>query len=625
MNAFASNFYKYLKTIFLLLFSALGLLISAPLTKTVFAAPPQTTLDSTPIDFSTDATPTFTFSSDDPSATFECMTEATSYAPCTSPYTSPVLAVGTHTFTVRAINAGLEADASPAYYIWSIVAFGGGSGMTIDPYEIDNCSEWLAMRENLTASYELSGNVDCDGYTYTPIGNSTTPFEGSLDGNGYTVKNVEYSGSANAGIFGYAESSILFSSIVIKDLKIENCHIEGTTKVGGLVGYIAYAQLTNIRVSNCVVNSSSNYTGGIIGQMSAGYITTSSYQGTVASTGDRVGGIAGYLIGPSQVTNSFSVVDIGGNDYVGGIAGYIGSGAGAAAYTSYSIATFTTSTGTRSGTVAHLASGSTDNYTFSVNNLSGSMSNGDAYKDNVTEPPLDNWEFGYTHPWHQDHLYPQLFALDDEDGDSSLDSDEAAAPNSGDANGDGTVDNHQPSVNSGLNWVSNNYLSIASSSCTEISNVQVAAESTSGPSVDSINSYPAGQFSFIAKGCPVGGVAQFSLYFYGDYDISRVSLRKYNSALQQYISIPGVSFTALTIGGQKVLKATYSITDGSSLDDGGAIDGVITDPVGLALGAVTVPNTGLPVAHKNYPWLVGFVFSALAICVGSLRKPRGDS
>ena len=53
------------------------------------------------------------------------------------------------------------------------------------------------------------------------------------------------------------------------------------------------------------------------------------------------------------------------------------------------------------------------------------------------------------------------------------------------------------------------------------------------------------------------------------------------------------TFTLLTIDGQSVLKATYSITDGGALDQDGLADGTITDPVGLATVAVNAPNTGL--------------------------------
>jgi large repetitive protein len=49
---------------------------------------------------------TFTFVSDTPGATFECATDGGAFSPCSSPMS--YYAVGTHTFAVRAVYAGLR-------------------------------------------------------------------------------------------------------------------------------------------------------------------------------------------------------------------------------------------------------------------------------------------------------------------------------------------------------------------------------------------------------------------------------------------------------------------------------------------------------------------------------------
>jgi hypothetical protein len=76
--------------------------------------PPQTTITQGPP--STGNTPgvSFSFTSDDPAATFSCRLDAGAYQPCSSPSALPALADGTHTFSVRATDVHGATDPTPA-------------------------------------------------------------------------------------------------------------------------------------------------------------------------------------------------------------------------------------------------------------------------------------------------------------------------------------------------------------------------------------------------------------------------------------------------------------------------------------------------------------------------------
>ena len=75
--------------------------------------PPQTTLFQGPSGAVRDTTPTFLFSSE-ANATFQCRVDAAAYVPCASPFTTPVLGQGPHTFFVRALDTSGNFDPTPA-------------------------------------------------------------------------------------------------------------------------------------------------------------------------------------------------------------------------------------------------------------------------------------------------------------------------------------------------------------------------------------------------------------------------------------------------------------------------------------------------------------------------------
>ena len=74
---------------------------------------PETRIDSAPPAPSTDHTPTFTFSSDKPGSRFVCSLDSGPFADCASPFTTPRLDAGSHTFAVYAIDTAGRADLTP--------------------------------------------------------------------------------------------------------------------------------------------------------------------------------------------------------------------------------------------------------------------------------------------------------------------------------------------------------------------------------------------------------------------------------------------------------------------------------------------------------------------------------
>jgi len=82
--------------------------------------PPDTPILSGPPAFGNDPTPTFTFSSTEPGSTFLCSLDGGPFEPCFSPFTTPRLAGGRHTFAVQAVDAAGNPDPTPTVYVFEV-------------------------------------------------------------------------------------------------------------------------------------------------------------------------------------------------------------------------------------------------------------------------------------------------------------------------------------------------------------------------------------------------------------------------------------------------------------------------------------------------------------------------
>jgi hypothetical protein len=107
---------------------------------TVDTTPPDTIIDSGPTGIfepgkTNDSTPTFTFHSTK-SGTFECKVDAGAFAPCTSPYTTPFLADGPHTFQVRAKDSVGNVDPTPATSSFTVAPKCTLIGLVLNPLGI---------------------------------------------------------------------------------------------------------------------------------------------------------------------------------------------------------------------------------------------------------------------------------------------------------------------------------------------------------------------------------------------------------------------------------------------------------------------------------------------------------
>ena len=103
--------------------------------------------------------------------------------------------------------------------------------------------------------------------TWTPVGDSSTPFKGTFDGDGHKITGLKITSGSYIGLFGYVGEGA-----TIKNVNLVGANVFGVKRVGALIGQIK----GNATVSNCTVDSTSHVagsdsnTGGLIGEAAGG-------------------------------------------------------------------------------------------------------------------------------------------------------------------------------------------------------------------------------------------------------------------------------------------------------------------------------------------------------------------
>ena len=165
---------------------------------------------------------------------------------------------------------------------------------------INNAHQLQLMVMALGANYTLGSNIDASNTAtatalkdvwnttggFVPIGNSTTPFTGTFNGNNHTISNltINLPTTNYIGLFGDTSANS-----VISNVGLAGGSVSGSSYVGGLVG-----------ISNGTVSNS--------------YAT-----GSVSGTTNNIGGLAGLNYG--SVSNSYSTGNVSGGNGSSGSGG----------------------------------------------------------------------------------------------------------------------------------------------------------------------------------------------------------------------------------------------------------------------------------------------------------------
>ena len=170
----------------------------------------------------------------------------------------------------------------------------------------------ITVNENLLDSlqYDAEGNVSngSDFISWTPIadwmGNRTTQYSGTFDGNNKTVSGLYFNGDSTCiGLFGSSESDGN-----IKNVGVVDSYFKGNDHVGGVCGNNAGTITNCYNAGNLTAIESSATIGGICGYNNGGTVTNCYNTGTVTATGTTsyVGGVCARTGSDGIISNCYN-------------------------------------------------------------------------------------------------------------------------------------------------------------------------------------------------------------------------------------------------------------------------------------------------------------------------------
>ena len=183
--------------------------------------------------------------------------------------------------------------------------------LTAKTWQIDTIDELKAFRDEVNAGNSFAGwtitlgdDIDISGENWIPIGNVVNSFQGTFDGDDYTITGLTIDNSklAYAGFFGYIDAGC------VRNITFEDVEINAGSYVGTVAGYTNATYddcvIENIFVEGCVQITGGDAVGGIIGGGDATLrdvvidVTENDedFVSFILGTSGDVGGIAGRVI-----------------------------------------------------------------------------------------------------------------------------------------------------------------------------------------------------------------------------------------------------------------------------------------------------------------------------------------
>lgn len=173
-----------------------------------------------------------------------------------------------------------------------------GEGTEQNPYTIGTVDDLMTLAKRVESGDRLTGKIvrqtadinfsDLKGMYY-PIGDKTNYFDGTYDGNGKVIRNMNITRGSNqyTGLFGYVGANGY-----IHDVNIINGRISTSGKYNGLIAGYSLGRIERVDI-NGLISSTTEYNGGVAGYSRS--VRDSRFIGQLSGMA-YTGGISGQLV-----------------------------------------------------------------------------------------------------------------------------------------------------------------------------------------------------------------------------------------------------------------------------------------------------------------------------------------
>lgn len=234
--------------------------------------------------------------------------------------------LGTFSTDIKSVKAYLVTEHnSTLYYSYSTQLNYGlaGAGTIENPFQVSSISDLNNIRNNLSAHYRLTANLDFTEYVYAdpaqgwlPIGDNNIRFTGSFDGGGYYIKGlfINRPTTDNVGLFGHIGVSSTTGATTIKNIILLDVNITGNRGTGSLVGRVTGNSQTLIEYAGVIGGSvtGTGATGGLVGSNNSFTTTGAADRNPVISRSFAKVNVYGVDNDPSRNTTTRLYEKIGG-------------------------------------------------------------------------------------------------------------------------------------------------------------------------------------------------------------------------------------------------------------------------------------------------------------------------
>lgn len=213
------------------------------------------------------------------------------------------------------------------------------AGSPGDPFLIQDIGNLECLRDDGSNywhrgyHFEQTANIDLTGSPWSNgIGDDSDTFDGTYNGNGFSIANLSITDDTQVGLFGVTEGAIL------TNVTLTNTSVTGTgvvsgsifTYVGGLVGVTRSGTTINDSSVGGAVVSSGASAGGLVGEAGTGTVIRGSSSSAAVTISGFGKSYAGGLVGNSDastgdltITDSFATGDVAAGGPIGGLVGAV--------------------------------------------------------------------------------------------------------------------------------------------------------------------------------------------------------------------------------------------------------------------------------------------------------------